>query len=270
MKKSIFFAILLCFIGLFFWEISFFNFSKFHFYGLIDEIFLATQTEPSVYLKKYLPSLLFLGVYIISLTYLALLCTKKIYPFLGLILAELLLYFLLPKISFIFIGLAFALGSFMLILQIAEHQKTSLKFNFFDLSYKAINQFIRYTLIVLCLYNFILIKNEPFVIPTSALNTIVEQMENSLFSNSIPSDEILKNTEINLTEIINSKTQEFLKPYQTYLPYILTSIFFSTLYFLLTFIIFIYAFLAVIIHTLLLKIGFIKIDLREVAQEYLV
>lgn len=314
MKKLLFLGISFLFAGVLFWQISYFDFSQFHFYGLIDEIFSITHKSPSLYFDKYIPSLLLMGVYTISLVYVALLYKKKFSLLIALLFAELILYTLLPTLSFIFIGMAFALGSLMLFVQVTQQHKVSVKLNFFDLTYRGINQFVRYALIILCLYNFVLIKNQPFMIPVSALNSVVNQLEKSFFealplnagNNSnqaidfneklcdregVDTNACLKQlaqfmqtenlhevasrlghvspTEINLSEIINLKFREIIEPYQMYLPYVLTIVFFSPLYFILTFLVFIYAFLGAFIHVLLRKIKLIRIDLREVPQEYL-
>lgn len=311
MKKSIFFVIALLFAGIFFWQISLFDFTQFTFYGLMDQVFLAIDTEPTSILKRYLPGVLLMGIYLICLIYLTLLQAQKKLLVGGLLLLELLLYFLLPKTSFYFVGGAFALGSIMLILQIIHLQKTSIRLHFFDLSHKAINQFMRYVLIIMCLYNFTLIKNQPFNIPASALNAVINNIEDSLLENSSFSAEDIKDlntklcekegvdtqaclsdladfmqtedldqiaidmghtssADLNLHEIVNLKMQEMLAPYQSYIPYIVTLLLFSTLYFVLTLLIFVYAILATIAHRLLLKTSFVKTDIREVPQEYLI
>jgi len=315
MKKYLFLGVSFLFAGLLFWKISFFDFSLFHFYGLIDKIFTVFIDSPKNYLVQYLPTILLLGVYTISLIYVALFYEKRFILIFPLILAEILLYSLLPKISFIFIGLAFAVGSFMLIVQVVKQNEETIKLNFFDLAYKGINHFVRYALIILCLYNFVLIKNQAFVIPESVFNATGRYLKQSVLDKNLFNefntqkdsidfnqnlctqlnldqttcltqintlmqtrdlDQLTQNlgyqspTELNLSEIINLKTQTILEPYQYYLPYFFTVVFFSFLYFILTFLVFIYAFLAVIIQFLLLKIKLVTIDIKEVPQEILI
>lgn len=315
MKKFLFLFIALLFSGLLFWHLSYFDFSKFHFYGFVDLLFSSINLHSFLHLTKYIPSLLSLAIYSVSLVFVGLLFEKIYTPFLILMLMEILLYFLVPETTFIFVGVAFALGTLMLLVSVFQTQEKSLKISFFDLSYKAINYFFRYALIILCLYNFILIKNQPFAIPVSVLNTMIDSVEDSLVGkNSLSQTEIAQKTidfntkicdkesinqetcltqlnqlmqaedlnaltqelgylspkELNLSEIVNFKIREFLKPYQFYLPYFLTVVFFSSLYFLATFVVFVYAFFAEILYLLLRKIGLVRIDIREVPQEYLV
>lgn len=315
MKKFLFLGVSVLFGGLLFWKISFFDFSLFHFYGLIDEIFIVINAPFSNYLAKYIPLVLLLGVYVISLVYIALFYKKKFVLIFPLILMEIFLYYLVPQLTFIFIGTAFAVGSLMLIVQVVGQNRATVKLSFFDLVYKGISKFVRYALIILCLYNFILIKNQPFVVPESALNVTIQYIENMMFnSNLLNGVEAQENTtdlqqsictqlqldektclpklnqlmqtedlgklaqdlghtsptELNFNEIINLKIQMLLEPYQQYLPYLLTMMFFSCLYFVLSFLIFIYAFFAVIIHLLLLKTKLVTVDVREVPQEVLI
>lgn len=315
MKKYLFLGVALIFLGLIEWHLIYLDFSNFHFYGFLEEVFSIINLKSATYLFKYLPVVLLFGVYLVSLIFAAVFFESIYKPFLILLLAEIPLYFLLPKNNFIFLGLAFALGNLMLIVQVFYEQQKTLRLSFFELSHKALNQFLHYALIILCLYNFVLIQNQPFNMPSSVLNTMSQYLQSSIFKDVNLSEDGLKKAtldfnsklcdkegvdkttclkqmeqlinaqdlsaltkelgytspeELNLAEIINFKIREILEPYQAYLPYFLTVVFFSSLYFLATLLIFVYAIMAELTYLAFLKIGLIRIDIRNVTQEYLV
>ena len=185
MKKYIFLGLVFTFLQLLLWQLGKFNFLEFHLLGICENLFRIIDDKNFNILFPLFTVFGIIGCYLISLMYFIVFSEKPFY--------YLLFVFIISAISFTIFSsypntwyfcVSTALVSFLFVWRVQNYLSTHLQINILDMSVKSMNYFFRFTVILLCIFSFCLIKDQTLNIPKPLLNTMISSIEDATAGSS--------------------------------------------------------------------------------------